>query len=113
MPKKEAKRRKLNKKSTSKASPSAIEVEKAYHLQKLRVEMGWTWFELSYMLGKDNGSYVRDVENPLHTLKYDPADVNYIGLMVIRKLICLFSGGPYEPSPRSRWILRLPRQPAH
>lgn len=82
MPKKEAKRRKLNKKSTSKASPSAIEVEKAYHLQKLRVEMGWTWFELSYMMGKDNGSYVRDVENPLHTLKYDPADVNYIGLIL-------------------------------
>ena len=81
-PKKEAERRKLNKKSTSKASPSAIEVEKAYHLQKLRVEMGWTWFELSYMMGKDNGSYVRDVENPLQTLKYDPADVNYIGLIL-------------------------------
>lgn len=82
MPDKETKKRKPNKKSTSKASPSAIEIQKAYHLQKLRIALGWAWFELSYMLGKDNGSYVRDVENPLHTLKYDPADVNYIALIL-------------------------------
>ncbi|WP_262250236.1 hypothetical protein [Parapedobacter soli] len=82
MPEEVSKKRKPNKKSTSKASPSAIEVEKAYSLQKVRIDLGWTWFELSYMMGKDNGSYVRDVENPLHTLKYDPADVNYIALIL-------------------------------
>ncbi len=82
MPEQHAKKTKSKKKRQSKGSPSAIEVEKACHLQKLRIAMGWSWFELSFMLGKDNGSYVRDVENPLHTLKYDPADVNYIALIL-------------------------------
>lgn len=86
MPKKKSAKRqpKPYQETISKASTSAYETKKAYQLQVLREALGWSWFELSYMLGKDNGSYVRDVENPLHTLKYDPADVNYIALILLK-----------------------------
>lgn len=71
-------------KTTNTNLVSAIELLKAYRVMDLREELGYSAYELSFMLGKDSMMYVRDAEDPLKTLKYDPSDVNYLAL-ILRK----------------------------
>lgn len=56
---------------------ASIEFEKVYMVMDRRVALGWSDRELSFLLGY-RALYVRDVENPLHTLRYTPKDTNYL-----------------------------------
>lgn len=56
---------------------SAIEFEKVYMVMERRIALGYSDRELSFLLGY-RALYVRDVENPLHTLRYTPKDTNYL-----------------------------------
>jgi len=63
-----------------KASPfpvSSIEFDKVYRVMDKRKLSGYTERELSFLLGY-RPLYVRDVENPIHTLRYTTKDTNYL-----------------------------------
>lgn len=56
---------------------SSIEFEKVYMVRDKRMALGYSDRELSFLLGY-RALYVRDVEDPLHTLRYTPKDTNYL-----------------------------------
>jgi hypothetical protein len=56
---------------------SSIEFDKIYRVMDKRVSLGYSDRELSFLLGY-RPLYVRDVENPLHTLRYTAKDTNYL-----------------------------------
>lgn len=55
----------------------AIELEKIYRVRDLRISYGYSAFETSFLLGRRD-FYVRDAENPLHTLQYSVNENNYL-----------------------------------
>jgi len=56
---------------------ASIEFDKVYLVMDKRIALGYTDRELSFLLGY-RSLYVRDVEDPLHTLRYTPKDTNYL-----------------------------------
>lgn len=58
-------------------SVESIELEKTYLVMNLRQSYGYSAFELSFLLGRRD-FYVRDAENPLHTLTYSVNENNYL-----------------------------------
>lgn len=56
---------------------ASIEFDKVYMVMDKRLALGYSDRELSFLLGYRH-LYVRDVENPLHTLRYTPKDTNYL-----------------------------------
>lgn len=56
---------------------SSIEFDKVYRVMNKRLALGFSDRELSFLLGY-RALYVRDVENPLHTLRYTPKDTNFL-----------------------------------
>jgi len=56
---------------------ASIEFDKVYLVMDKRIDLGYTDRELSFLLGY-RSLYVRDVEDPLHTLRYTPKDTNYL-----------------------------------
>lgn len=55
----------------------AIEFEKTYQVMDLRLSFGYSAYETSFLLGRRD-FYVRDIENPLHTLQYSVNENNYL-----------------------------------
>jgi hypothetical protein len=68
--------------SISVDKPTAISIEftKIYKVMEKRLTLGYSAYELSVLLGK-NDFFVRDVENPLDTKRYNPDDTNYLLLI--------------------------------
>ncbi|ERJ58990.1 hypothetical protein [Sphingobacterium paucimobilis] len=60
---------------------SAIDFALTYAIQNLRKNKRWSWFELSFFIGKDDGQLVRNIENPLKSSKYSLSDLNYVFLI--------------------------------
>lgn len=58
-------------------SMEPIELEKMINVLNLREERGYSQFELSFLMGFRD-FYVRDVENPLHTLQYSVPNNGYL-----------------------------------
>lgn len=58
-------------------SVEAIEFEKIYMVLDLRLSAGYSAFELSFLLGRRD-FYVRDTENPNHSLQYSVNETNYL-----------------------------------
>lgn len=56
---------------------SSVEFDKIYRVMDKRNSMGYSDRELSFLLGY-HSLYVRNVENPLHTLRYTTKDTNYL-----------------------------------
>lgn len=56
---------------------SSIEFDKVYRVMDKRKSLGYSNRDLSFLLGY-RVLYVRDVENPLHTLRYTTVDTNYL-----------------------------------
>lgn len=56
---------------------ASIEFAKVYMVRDRRIFLGYSDRELSFLLGY-RPLYVRDVEDPLHTLRYTPKDTNYL-----------------------------------
>lgn len=56
---------------------SSIEFDKVYRVMDKRKSSGYSDRDLSFLLGY-RALYVRDVENPLHTLRYTVKDTNYL-----------------------------------
>lgn len=56
---------------------ASIEFNKIYLVMDKRIAIGYNDRELSFLLGY-RSLYVRDVEDPLHTLRYTPKDTNYL-----------------------------------
>lgn len=54
-----------------------IELIKAYNVMDLRLQFGYSCFELSFLLGFRD-LYVRDLENPLHSLQYSVPNNSYL-----------------------------------
>lgn len=54
-----------------------IELIKTYNIMALRLEFGYSSFELSFLLGFRD-FYVRDLENPLHSLQYSVPNNAYL-----------------------------------
>jgi len=59
---------------------SSIELDNVYRVMDKRKSLGYSARDLSFMLGY-RALYVRDVENPKHTLRYTPKDNNYLQLI--------------------------------
>jgi hypothetical protein len=78
---------KLNhpKQSIDKFTVVAIDFHKIYTVRELRVTEGYSAYELSFLIGKTD-FFVRDVENPLSTKRYNPDDTNYL-LLIFNKEI--------------------------
>lgn len=55
----------------------SIEFDKVYLVRKKRISLGWTSQELSFLLGH-NRSYVRDIENPIKSPRYNSTTTNYL-----------------------------------
>jgi len=75
---------------------SSIEFDKIYRVMEMRILLGYTDRELSFLLGY-RPLYVRDIENPLHTLRYTPKDTNYLLRIFDCKLPDIMSGKIDEP----------------
>lgn len=73
------------KKTVHKASVCSIDFEKVYMVMDRRLEEGYSAYELSFMLGRES-FYVRNAENPLHTLRYSVNETNYLLLTFSDKL---------------------------
>lgn len=58
----------------------AIEFQKTYKVMDLRKLHGFSHFETSFLLGLRD-FYVRDIENPLHSLQYTVPNNNYLRLI--------------------------------
>lgn len=58
----------------------AIELIKTYNVMDLRLQYGYSHFELSFLMGLRD-FYVRDAENPLHSLQYSVPNNNYLQLI--------------------------------
>ena len=58
-------------------SVSSIEFDKTYRVMEKRIVMGYTARELSFLLGL-HSLYVREIENPLNTKKYNADQTNYL-----------------------------------
>ena len=71
---------KRNKINVDKPTAISIEFTKIYRVMGLRLLLGYSAYELSFLLGK-NDFFVRDVENPLGTKRYNPDDTNYLLLI--------------------------------
>jgi hypothetical protein len=56
---------------------SSIEFDKVYLVMALRIKLGWSDRDLSFLLGY-RALYVEDVEDPNGTLRYSPTDTNYL-----------------------------------
>lgn len=56
---------------------SSIEFDKVYRVMDKRKSLGYSARDLSFLLGY-RALYVRDVENPFHTLRYTTIDTNYL-----------------------------------
>lgn len=69
-----------------KHSVIAIEFTKIYIVMDLRLELGYSAYELSFLLGK-NDFFVRDVENPSNSKRYNPNDTNYL-LLIFNEPLC-------------------------
>jgi hypothetical protein len=55
----------------------SIEFDKIYRVMDKRKSLGYSDRDLSFLLGY-RPLYVRDVEDPLHTLRYTAKDTNYL-----------------------------------
>lgn len=58
-------------------SIDSIELEKVFMVLALRLKFGYSAYEVSFLLGRRD-YYVRDTENPLHTLQYSVNENNYL-----------------------------------
>lgn len=74
----------------------AIELEKIYRVRDLRISYGYSAFEASFLLGRRD-FYVRDAENPLHTLQYSVNENNYL-LQVFNCSLKKIMPGKVEPA---------------
>lgn len=59
---------------------SSIEFDKTYRVRQKRLAMGYTARELSFLLGY-HPLYVRNIEDPTSTKKYNAAETNYLRLI--------------------------------
>lgn len=74
-----------NKIDINKPTVIAIEFAKIYMVMDKRLELNYSAYELSFLLGK-NDFFVRDVENPLISKRYNPDDTNYLLLIFNERL---------------------------
>lgn len=75
---------------------SSIEFDKVYRVRQKRVEKGYTARELSFLLGY-HPLYVRNVEDPTSTRKYNANETNYLRLVLDCPLSDLMLGRIEEP----------------
>ncbi len=75
---------------------SSIEFDKTYRVRQKRLEMGYTARELSFLLGY-HPLYVRNVEDPTSTKKYNAAETNYLRQIFECPLSDLMPGKIEEP----------------
>jgi hypothetical protein len=73
-------KQKRNKSDHHKLTVNTIDFYKTYMVRKMRVTLGISAYEQSFLLGK-NDFFVRDVENPLTTKRYNTDDTNYLLLI--------------------------------
>ncbi|MEO7215546.1 hypothetical protein [Mucilaginibacter sp.] len=71
---------KRNQKTHSKITISTVEFYKIYMVMFHRLASGYSAYEQSFLLGKTD-LFVRDVENPLKSKRYNIDDANYILLI--------------------------------
>jgi len=58
-------------------SMEPVELEKMINVLNLREERGYSQFELAFLMGFRD-FYVRDIENPFHTLQYSVPNSGYL-----------------------------------
>lgn len=58
-------------------SLTSLDFEKSYKVMDMRIKRGFSDRDLSFLLGY-HPLYVRDIENPLHKLRYKAKDTNYL-----------------------------------
>ncbi|QCR22351.1 helix-turn-helix transcriptional regulator [Pontibacter sp. SGAir0037] len=75
---------------------SSIEFDKTYRVRQKRLAMGYTARELSFLLGY-HPLYVRNLEDPTSTKKYNAAETNYLRLIFGCPLSELMLGRIEEP----------------
>lgn len=75
---------------------SSIEFDKTYRVRQKRLAMGYTARELSFLLGY-HPLYVRNLEDPTSTKKYNAAETNYLRLIFDCPLSDLMPGKIEEP----------------
>ncbi|PVY43645.1 hypothetical protein C8E01_1011 [Pontibacter virosus] len=75
---------------------SSIEFDKTYRVRKKRLTMGYTARELSFLLGY-HPLYVRNLEDPTSTKKYNAAETNYLRQIFDCPLSDLMPGKIEEP----------------
>lgn len=75
---------------------SSIEFDKTYRVRQKRLTMGYTARELSFLLGY-HPLYVRNLEDPTSTKKYNAAETNYLRQIFDCPLYDLMPGKIEEP----------------
>lgn len=75
---------------------SSIEFDKTYRVRQKRLAMGYTARELSFLLGY-HPLYVRNLEDPTSTKKYNAAETNYLRMIFDCPLSDLMQGKIEEP----------------
>ncbi|GGG18955.1 hypothetical protein GCM10011323_23880 [Pontibacter amylolyticus] len=75
---------------------SSIEFDKTYRVRQKRLAMGYTARELSFLLGY-HPLYVRNLEDPTSTKKYNATETNYLRLIFDCPLSDLMPGKIEEP----------------
>lgn len=68
------------KSETSSFPVSSIEFDKTYRVRQKRIKKGYTARELSFLLGY-HPLYVRNLEDPTSTKKYNASETNYLRLI--------------------------------
>lgn len=66
----------------------AVDFDKIHRVRDFRIRMGYSAYELSFLLGKQD-FFFRDIENPLNTKRISPNDTNFLQL-IFREPISTF-----------------------
>lgn len=88
---------------------AAIEFDKVYMVSDKRMVLGYSDRELSFLLGY-RALYVRDVEDPLHTLRYTPKDTNYLLSIFDCRLSELMPGKVVEPFYQVKVVVSVDKE---